>query len=71
MTNGGVDYSFECTGNLHVLREAFVSTHDVNCSCLLHIQINLNSLFQILLIKGQINYYGEKTLKLAIYVVSS
>ncbi|KAF3327061.1 hypothetical protein FCM35_KLT07179 [Carex littledalei] len=28
MTDGGVDYSFECTGNLHVLREAFVSTHD-------------------------------------------
>ncbi|KAJ3682565.1 hypothetical protein LUZ60_015138 [Juncus effusus] len=28
MTNGGVDYSFECSGNLDVLREAFVSTHD-------------------------------------------
>ncbi|XP_073009444.1 alcohol dehydrogenase-like 4 isoform X1 [Typha latifolia] len=28
MTKGGVDYSFECTGNLGVLREAFVSTHD-------------------------------------------
>ncbi|XP_037496594.1 alcohol dehydrogenase-like 3 [Jatropha curcas] len=28
MTDGGVDYSFECTGNLEVLREAFLSTHD-------------------------------------------
>ncbi|KAF0930399.1 hypothetical protein E2562_032284 [Oryza meyeriana var. granulata] len=28
MTDGGVDYSFECTGILDVLREAFVSTHD-------------------------------------------
>ncbi|XP_078152356.1 alcohol dehydrogenase-like 4 [Carex rostrata] len=28
MTNGGVDYSFECSGNLDVLREAFISTHD-------------------------------------------
>ncbi|KAL2547714.1 Alcohol dehydrogenase-like 3 [Forsythia ovata] len=25
---GGVDYSFECAGNLDVLREAFLSTHD-------------------------------------------
>ncbi|GFP92528.1 alcohol dehydrogenase-like 4 [Phtheirospermum japonicum] len=29
MTAGGVDYSFECAGNLDVLREAFLSTHDV------------------------------------------
>jgi alcohol dehydrogenase len=30
MTDGaGVDYSFECTGINDVLREAFVSTHDV------------------------------------------
>ncbi|XP_039784737.1 alcohol dehydrogenase-like 3 isoform X7 [Panicum virgatum] len=29
MTDGGVDYSFECTGMNDVLREAFVSTHDV------------------------------------------
>ncbi|EAY77769.1 hypothetical protein OsI_32807 [Oryza sativa Indica Group] len=28
MTDGGVDYSFECTGITDVLREAFVSTHD-------------------------------------------
>ncbi|XP_043715176.1 alcohol dehydrogenase-like 4 [Telopea speciosissima] len=28
MTKGGVDYSFECSGNLEVLREAFLSTHD-------------------------------------------
>ncbi|XP_043723079.1 alcohol dehydrogenase-like 4 [Telopea speciosissima] len=28
MTDGGVDYSFECSGNLGVLREAFLSTHD-------------------------------------------
>ncbi|CAD5176243.1 unnamed protein product [Musa acuminata subsp. malaccensis] len=28
MTNGGVDYSFECAGNLDALREAFLSTHD-------------------------------------------
>ncbi|XP_047981991.1 alcohol dehydrogenase-like 4 [Salvia hispanica] len=28
MTDGGVDYSFECAGNLDVLREAFLSTHD-------------------------------------------
>ncbi|PSR91399.1 Alcohol dehydrogenase-like [Actinidia chinensis var. chinensis] len=28
MTGGGVDYSFECAGNLDILREAFLSTHD-------------------------------------------
>ncbi|KAL1556420.1 alcohol dehydrogenase [Salvia divinorum] len=28
MTDGGVDYSFECAGNLDVLREAFLSAHD-------------------------------------------
>ncbi|KAL3499143.1 hypothetical protein ACH5RR_038236 [Cinchona calisaya] len=28
MTQGGVDYSFECAGNLEVVREAFLSTHD-------------------------------------------
>ncbi|KAI7752356.1 hypothetical protein M8C21_025941 [Ambrosia artemisiifolia] len=28
MTEGGVDFSFECCGNLDVLREAFLSTHD-------------------------------------------
>ncbi|KAF9626043.1 hypothetical protein IFM89_030711 [Coptis chinensis] len=28
LTDGGVDYSFECAGNLDVLREAFLSTHD-------------------------------------------
>ncbi|KAI3473837.1 hypothetical protein Pfo_027994 [Paulownia fortunei] len=28
MTEGGVDYSFECAGNLDVLRHAFLSTHD-------------------------------------------
>ncbi|XP_010251993.1 PREDICTED: alcohol dehydrogenase-like 4 [Nelumbo nucifera] len=28
MTGGGVDYSFECTGDSAVLREAFFSTHD-------------------------------------------
>ncbi|XP_025793948.1 alcohol dehydrogenase-like 4 isoform X2 [Panicum hallii] len=28
MTDGGVDYSFECTGINDVLREAFLSTHD-------------------------------------------
>ncbi|KAF8085051.1 hypothetical protein N665_0684s0003 [Sinapis alba] len=27
LTRGGVDYSFECTGNVDVLREAFLSTH--------------------------------------------
>nr|KJB24123.1 hypothetical protein B456_004G129000 [Gossypium raimondii] len=27
ITVGGVDYSFECVGNLEVLREAFLSTH--------------------------------------------
>ncbi|KAI0500828.1 hypothetical protein KFK09_019045 [Dendrobium nobile] len=27
LTKGGVDYSFECSGNLEVLREAFLSTH--------------------------------------------
>ncbi|AEE31528.1 Alcohol dehydrogenase-like 3 [Arabidopsis thaliana] len=27
ITGGGVDYSFECTGNVDVLREAFLSTH--------------------------------------------
>ena len=30
MTKGGVDYSFECAGNLDVLREAFLSTHEVH-----------------------------------------
>lgn len=48
MTDGGVDYSFECTGILEVLREAFVSTHDVlYISHLLHISIDLNILFII------------------------
>ncbi|XP_076926584.1 alcohol dehydrogenase-like 4 [Bidens hawaiensis] len=28
MTEGGVDFSFECCGNVDVLREAFLSTHD-------------------------------------------
>ncbi|XP_042452248.1 alcohol dehydrogenase-like 4 [Zingiber officinale] len=28
LTGGGVDYSFECAGNLDALREAFLSTHD-------------------------------------------
>lgn len=28
MTGGGVDYSFECAGNLNVLREAFLSAHE-------------------------------------------
>ncbi|XP_051115089.1 alcohol dehydrogenase-like 4 [Andrographis paniculata] len=28
MTAGGVDYSFECAGNLDVLHEAFLSTHE-------------------------------------------
>nr|QCP80352.1 alcohol dehydrogenase 6 [Tanacetum cinerariifolium] len=28
LTGGGVDFSFECAGNLDVLREAFLSTHD-------------------------------------------
>ncbi|CAA6674922.1 unnamed protein product [Spirodela intermedia] len=28
MTEGGVDYSFECVGSVDVLREAFLSTHD-------------------------------------------
>ena len=30
MTGGGVDYSIECVGDLKVLREAFLSTHDVS-----------------------------------------
>lgn len=34
MTGGGVDYSFECAGNVDVLREAFLCTHDV-CKLLL------------------------------------
>ena len=34
MTDGGVDYSFECTGINDVLREAFLSTHDVSCAFL-------------------------------------
>lgn len=37
MTDGGVDYSFECAGNLDVLREAFLSTHDVLISLSLYI----------------------------------
>ncbi|KAK7349842.1 hypothetical protein VNO77_07594 [Canavalia gladiata] len=28
MTGGGVHYSFECTGNLNVLRDAFLSAHE-------------------------------------------
>ncbi|KAL8090738.1 hypothetical protein AgCh_039981 [Apium graveolens] len=28
ISGGGVDYSFECAGNVDVLREAFLSTHD-------------------------------------------
>ncbi|KAI0500829.1 hypothetical protein KFK09_019046 [Dendrobium nobile] len=27
LTKGGVDYSFECSGNVEVLREAYLSTH--------------------------------------------
>lgn len=27
MTNGGVDYSFECIGNVHVMRDALECTH--------------------------------------------
>ena len=27
MTNGGVDYSFECIGNVHVMREALECCH--------------------------------------------
>lgn len=37
VAKGGVDYSFECAGNLDVLREAFLSSHDVRLwfsSCL-------------------------------------
>lgn len=30
MSEGGVDYSFECAGNMQVLREAFLSTHDAS-----------------------------------------
>lgn len=29
ITEGGVDYSFECIGNSDILREAFLSTHEV------------------------------------------
>ena len=28
MTNGGVDYSFECIGNVHVMREALECCHN-------------------------------------------
>ncbi|KOM58132.1 hypothetical protein LR48_Vigan11g116600 [Vigna angularis] len=28
MTDGGVHYSFECAGNLNVLRDAFLSAHE-------------------------------------------
>ncbi|KAH1199306.1 Alcohol dehydrogenase-like 3 [Glycine max] len=28
MTDGGVHYSFECTGNVDVLRDAFLSAHE-------------------------------------------
>jgi len=31
MTDGGVHYSFECTGNVDVLRDAFLSAHEVHC----------------------------------------
>jgi S-(hydroxymethyl)glutathione dehydrogenase/alcohol dehydrogenase len=27
MTDGGVDYSFDCTGNVQVMRDALESTH--------------------------------------------
>lgn len=39
MADGGVDYSFECTGISDVLREAFLSTHDVSCVFLFHSQV--------------------------------
>lgn len=29
ITDGGVHYSFECTGNVDVLRDAFLSSHEV------------------------------------------
>lgn len=30
MTGGGVDYSFECVGNTDILRDAFLSSHEVS-----------------------------------------
>lgn len=30
ITNGGVDYSFECVGNVEVFRTAFLSTYMVS-----------------------------------------
>ncbi|CAH2040827.1 unnamed protein product [Thlaspi arvense] len=39
ITGGGVDYSFECAGNLDVLREAFLSTHDV-CPAFSHLHFH-------------------------------
>ncbi|XP_020082643.1 alcohol dehydrogenase-like 3 [Ananas comosus] len=41
MTGGGVDYSFECAGNLDILREAFVSTRDVSSTLCFILIINL------------------------------
>jgi Zn-dependent alcohol dehydrogenase len=49
MTNGGVDYSFECAGNLDVLREAFHSTHDV---CIFYLFS-----FSVALILFEINFF--------------
>ena len=40
MSNGGVDFSFECAGNVDVLREAFLSTHEV---CDFYTKIWINS----------------------------
>lgn len=38
--SGGVDYSFECTGNVDVLREAFLSTQAVTLLQILSFEIN-------------------------------
>jgi Zn-dependent alcohol dehydrogenase len=63
MTDGGVDYSFECTGITDVLREAFVSTHDVSGENTRHIYRSLknhtNSYEKICVVSLKLNLYSE------------
>lgn len=47
MTDGGVDYSFECTGINDVLREAFLSTHDVSCAMPSLVRPSINNIARV------------------------
>lgn len=48
MTGGGVHYSFECAGNLNVLRDAFLSAHEVYILMLLLFWFSVKNVAKIL-----------------------